>query len=185
MGLIKKLRKAKKEALPNEKPAVVKTHLRDMIIVPEMIGSVVGIYNGKVCIIYDGRGGEDSYLWAWYWCLSFFLRRCSIRSKSNRKWRATTSASSHALIDRSNTVVLVLAQHTVSSHFSTFHKNFVSTSSTASRLYVNIFVATVLCVDLTFSFKVFPSSNLVSLYLYTKNIMMQLIGMQDHDSWVD
>lgn len=48
MGLIKKLRKAKKEALPNEKPPVVKTHLRDMIIVPEMIGSVVGIYNGKV-----------------------------------------------------------------------------------------------------------------------------------------
>jgi small subunit ribosomal protein S15e len=49
MGLIKKLRKAKKEAPPNEKPAVVKTHLRDMIIVPEMIGSVIGIYNGKVC----------------------------------------------------------------------------------------------------------------------------------------
>ncbi len=49
MGLIKKLRKAKKEAPPNEKPVVVKTHLRDMIIVPEMIGSVVGIYNGKVC----------------------------------------------------------------------------------------------------------------------------------------
>jgi ribosomal protein S19 len=49
MGLIKKLRKAKKEAPPNEKPAVVKTHLRDMIIVPEMIGSMVGIYNGKVC----------------------------------------------------------------------------------------------------------------------------------------
>jgi ribosomal protein S19 len=48
MGLIKKLRKAKKEAPPNEKPAVVKTHLRDMIIVPEMIGSMVGIYNGKV-----------------------------------------------------------------------------------------------------------------------------------------
>ncbi|CCM02431.1 uncharacterized protein FIBRA_04530 [Fibroporia radiculosa] len=48
MGLIKKLRKAKKEAPPNEKPTVVKTHLRDMIVVPEMIGSVVGIYNGKV-----------------------------------------------------------------------------------------------------------------------------------------
>ena len=48
LGLIKKLRKAKKEAPPNEKPAMVKTHLRDMIIVPEMIGSVVGIYNGKV-----------------------------------------------------------------------------------------------------------------------------------------
>ena len=25
----------------------VKTHLRDMIIVPEMIGSVIGVYNGK------------------------------------------------------------------------------------------------------------------------------------------
>lgn len=30
-----------------EKPACIKTHLRNMIIVPEMIGSVVGIYNGK------------------------------------------------------------------------------------------------------------------------------------------
>ena len=48
MALIKKLRKAKKEAPSNEKPAVVKTHLRNMIVVPEMIGSVVGIYNGKV-----------------------------------------------------------------------------------------------------------------------------------------
>ncbi|KAL1839843.1 hypothetical protein VTJ49DRAFT_1074 [Mycothermus thermophilus] len=47
MGLIKKLRKAKQEAKPNEKPELVKTHLRDMIIVPEMIGSVIGIYSGK------------------------------------------------------------------------------------------------------------------------------------------
>merc|ERR1712078_816754 len=47
MGLIKKLRKAKQEAPPNEKPAVVKTHLRDMIVVPEMIGSVIGVYSGK------------------------------------------------------------------------------------------------------------------------------------------
>jgi small subunit ribosomal protein S15e len=30
-----------------EKPETIKTHLRDMIIVPEMIGSVVGVYNGK------------------------------------------------------------------------------------------------------------------------------------------
>ena len=46
--MIKRLRKARKEAPPLEKPAVVKTHLRNMIVVPEMIGSVVGIYNGKV-----------------------------------------------------------------------------------------------------------------------------------------
>ena len=30
-----------------ERPKGIKTHLRDMLIVPEMIGSVVGIYNGK------------------------------------------------------------------------------------------------------------------------------------------
>lgn len=36
--MLKKLAKAKKEQLPNEKPATVKTHLRNMIIVPEMIG---------------------------------------------------------------------------------------------------------------------------------------------------
>jgi small subunit ribosomal protein S15e len=47
MGLIKKLRIAKQNAKPNEKPDQVKTHLRDMIVVPEMIGSVIGVYSGK------------------------------------------------------------------------------------------------------------------------------------------
>lgn len=47
LALIKKLRKAKKEAPPLEKPAIVKTHLRNMIVVPEMVGSIIGIYNGK------------------------------------------------------------------------------------------------------------------------------------------
>merc|ERR1712157_558346 len=46
-ALIKKLNKAKKEAPAGEKPEAVRTHLRNMIIVPEMIGSVVGVYNGK------------------------------------------------------------------------------------------------------------------------------------------
>lgn len=57
MTLLKKLRKSKKECPFGEKPAVstyyiyclqaVKTHIRDMIVLPEMIGSVVGVYNGK------------------------------------------------------------------------------------------------------------------------------------------
>ena len=47
MALIKKLRKKKKEAPVNEKPDVVKTQLRDMVIVPEMTGSIVGVHNGK------------------------------------------------------------------------------------------------------------------------------------------
>ncbi|MEW5307354.1 MAG: hypothetical protein WDW38_001260 [Sanguina aurantia] len=46
LALIKKLRKAKKES-DGDKPEPVRTHLRNMIIVPEMIGSVVGVYNGK------------------------------------------------------------------------------------------------------------------------------------------
>ena len=76
MGLIKKLRKAKKEAPPNEKPAVVKTHLRDMIVVPEMIGSVVGIYNGKVCCVVYCRGvGSES--------VNETALRYSIRSRSS------------------------------------------------------------------------------------------------------
>jgi small subunit ribosomal protein S15e len=91
MGLIKKLRKAKSAVSgPSEKPAVVKTHLRDMIIVPEMIGSVIGIYNGKTfnqveikaemvghylaefSISYKpvrhGRPGKDFYLTLRYGC---------------------------------------------------------------------------------------------------------------------
>lgn len=46
--LLRKLRKAKKEAPASEKPAIVKTHLRSMIILPEMIGSILGVYNGRV-----------------------------------------------------------------------------------------------------------------------------------------
>lgn len=37
----------KREAPPGEKPEPVRTHLRNMIIVPEMIGSIIGVYNGK------------------------------------------------------------------------------------------------------------------------------------------
>ena len=47
--LKKKLLKAKKECTSAyDKPDVVKTHLRDMLVIPEMIGSVVGVHNGKV-----------------------------------------------------------------------------------------------------------------------------------------
>ena len=48
LALVKKLRKAKLACGPLEKPAPVKTHLRDMLIVPEIIGSQVAVYNGKV-----------------------------------------------------------------------------------------------------------------------------------------
>ncbi|XP_072339915.1 small ribosomal subunit protein uS19-like [Scyliorhinus torazame] len=43
-SILKRLHKAKKEAPPMENPEVVKTHLRDMVILPEMVGA----YNGKI-----------------------------------------------------------------------------------------------------------------------------------------
>mmetsp|Transcript_4026 Transcript_4026/g.9903 ORF Transcript_4026/g.9903 Transcript_4026/m.9903 type:complete len:149 (-) Transcript_4026:97-543(-) len=46
LTLLKKLRKSKRECGEHEKPAPVKTHLRNMVIVPEMIGSIVQVYNG-------------------------------------------------------------------------------------------------------------------------------------------
>uniref|UniRef100_A0A0N5AVA8 40S ribosomal protein S15 n=1 Tax=Syphacia muris TaxID=451379 RepID=A0A0N5AVA8_9BILA len=48
ISFLKRLRKAKKAAAVLEKPATIKTHLRDMIVLPEMVGSMVGVYNGKV-----------------------------------------------------------------------------------------------------------------------------------------
>ena len=47
--LIKKLREAKKKVVAGsgEKPTPVRTHLRNCIVVPEMVGSVVSIYGGK------------------------------------------------------------------------------------------------------------------------------------------
>ena len=58
LALLKRLRKAVREYLlvndlqkaecpENERPEPVKTHLRNMLVVPEMIGSIVGVYNGK------------------------------------------------------------------------------------------------------------------------------------------
>jgi small subunit ribosomal protein S19 len=44
--LLEKIRKAK-ESLRQGKPVKVKTHLRDMIILPEMVAVPVAVHNGK------------------------------------------------------------------------------------------------------------------------------------------
>jgi small subunit ribosomal protein S15e len=43
-----KCKKSKKQCQPGEKPSTVKTHLRNCIVMPEMVGNIVGVYNGKV-----------------------------------------------------------------------------------------------------------------------------------------
>merc|ERR1711920_432248 len=45
--LVKKLKQAVKEAPYGEKPKGVKTHLRNCIVTPEMVGSVCEVYGGK------------------------------------------------------------------------------------------------------------------------------------------
>merc|ERR1711907_632923 len=45
--LLEKLRNSKKNLGPGEKPSMIKTHLRNCVVVPEMVGSIVGVYTGK------------------------------------------------------------------------------------------------------------------------------------------
>lgn len=45
--LLEKIRKARRKASGSGKPAVVKTHVRDMIVLPEMVGLTIAVYNGK------------------------------------------------------------------------------------------------------------------------------------------
>ena len=79
MALVKKLRKAKREAVGGEKPEPVRTHLRNMIIVPEMIGSIVGVYNGKTfnqvrLVAYCTKEGLCALLCACCSCKYFWCR---------------------------------------------------------------------------------------------------------------
>ncbi|KAG4975766.1 hypothetical protein JHK84_035520 [Glycine max] len=46
-ALVKKLRKVKREAPASEKPKPVRTHLCNMIIVPEINDSTIGVYHDK------------------------------------------------------------------------------------------------------------------------------------------
>jgi small subunit ribosomal protein S15e len=48
-----KVKKAKKECSPLDKPRVIKTHMRDLVIVPQMVGGMVGVYNGKAYAIVE------------------------------------------------------------------------------------------------------------------------------------
>jgi small subunit ribosomal protein S15e len=47
LDLAKKIRQKKKDCPIGERPDPVKTHLRNAIIMPEMVGSIIGIYNGQ------------------------------------------------------------------------------------------------------------------------------------------
>ena len=45
--LLKKVKKVKSETPHGEKPKSIRTHLRNAIILPEMVGSVIDVYRGN------------------------------------------------------------------------------------------------------------------------------------------
>lgn len=45
--VLEKIRKLKKEGTKTGRPPIIKTHSRDMIVLPEMVGMTFGIHNGK------------------------------------------------------------------------------------------------------------------------------------------
>ena len=47
LKLVEKVKKAKANTPAGEKPQAVKTHLRNAIIMPEMVGGSIACYNGK------------------------------------------------------------------------------------------------------------------------------------------
>lgn len=52
--LLEKLRTAKEENA-GAKATAIKTHVRDLIVLPEMVGSKIGIHNGKEFVEVDIR----------------------------------------------------------------------------------------------------------------------------------
>ncbi|MEZ0346557.1 MAG: 30S ribosomal protein S19 [Infirmifilum sp.] len=47
LKLLEKIRRAKKLVSEGKKQPVIRTHLRDFLILPEMIGLTIHVYNGK------------------------------------------------------------------------------------------------------------------------------------------
>ena len=81
-----KIKKSKLNLQPGEKPKTIKTHSRNAIITPEMVGGVVGVYNGKeyreVEVKFDMIGrfmGEFSLTY------KPTLRKAAINEKGTKK----------------------------------------------------------------------------------------------------
>ncbi|RLE72694.1 MAG: 30S ribosomal protein S19 [Thermoprotei archaeon] len=55
MKLLAKVRKAKKLVESGKRQPMIKTHARDMIILPEMVGLTIHVYNGKQFIPVEIR----------------------------------------------------------------------------------------------------------------------------------
>jgi small subunit ribosomal protein S15e len=47
LKLVERVRKSKLNLQPGDRPKIIKTRLRNAIVMPSMVGGIVGVYNGK------------------------------------------------------------------------------------------------------------------------------------------
>ncbi len=86
LKLTEKLKKSKRNLQPGERPKIIKTHLRNALIFPEMVGAIAGVYNGKeykeVEIKFDMIG---RYLAEFSLTYKPTLRKAAVADKGRKK----------------------------------------------------------------------------------------------------
>lgn len=86
LKLVERVKKSKRNLQPGERPKLIKTHLRNAIVMPEMVGGNVAVYNGKeykeVEVKFDMIG---RYLGEFSLTYKPTLRKAAVSEKGNKK----------------------------------------------------------------------------------------------------
>ena len=86
LKLAEKLKRSKRNLAPGERPKIIKTHLRNALVVPEMVGAIAGVYNGKeykeVEVKFDMIG---RYLAEFSLTYKPTLRKAAVAEKGSKK----------------------------------------------------------------------------------------------------
>ena len=86
LKLVERVKRSKLNLQPGERPKMIKTHLRNGIIMPEMVGGNVAVYNGKeykeVEVKFDMIG---RYLGEFSLTYKPTLRKAAVSEKGKRK----------------------------------------------------------------------------------------------------
>ena len=86
LKLAEKVKKSKRNLQPGERPKIIKTHLRNALILPEMVGGIAGVHNGKeykeVEIKFDMIG---RYLAEFSLTYKPTLRKAAVADKGRKK----------------------------------------------------------------------------------------------------
>ena len=84
--LFERVKRSKKALEPGQKPKLTKTHLRNCIVLPDMVGGNIGVYNGKeykeVEVKFDMIG---RYLGEFSLTYKPTLRKAAVNEKGKKK----------------------------------------------------------------------------------------------------